>query len=246
MNNNSLPLVMYGAGKRAVKEIDRVTRNGWKPICFCDADVKKQNKVYLGLPVYSLEQIQEKYGKFYLYVTPDIDIRYEIFDYLLERGISKDRIVNYDENKTLWAQVNGIISPHQFLLCSKALSEWPNAETLGNLILSIPELQGDNSNLEDIRMIACGSIAQNFLDTLLDDLNSDSLYKTCDVCLDYLHAISIKVKSGIDQEFLCSLLSKICVCCFPERDAQVVFVWMLFSEDIRFSQLSRTVAKELV
>ncbi|WP_312562890.1 methyltransferase domain-containing protein [Anaerospora sp.] len=94
-------LILYGAGKNAVKEIEKVRKDGYLPICFCDADATKQGSVYLGLPVRSLAEVKVKYRDFFLWVTLADENKYDVFDYLIHQGIQRDQIVNYEVNKLL-------------------------------------------------------------------------------------------------------------------------------------------------
>jgi len=100
MNINHLPVVLYGAGKKAVQEMEIVKNMGLTPVCFCDTDTTKQGDMYLGLPVLSFEQIKKEYRKFDIYVTPELPtVKHEIFDYLLQQGIARESIINCNEER---------------------------------------------------------------------------------------------------------------------------------------------------
>ncbi|SCM83667.1 putative Radical SAM domain protein [uncultured Sporomusa sp.] len=90
-------LILYGAGKNAVKELENVRKAGYSPVSFCDADPDKQGTNYLGLPVNSLETIKEAYGDFFLWVTLASENKYNAFDYLIRQGIWTEQILNYEE-----------------------------------------------------------------------------------------------------------------------------------------------------
>lgn len=94
--NHDLPLALYGAGKNAAIEKAAVEKSGYDPVCFIDADVSKQGCEYLGLPVLSLNEAKRKYGQFNLHVTVGISARFDIFEYLLQQGIQKEKILNYE------------------------------------------------------------------------------------------------------------------------------------------------------
>ena len=98
MKNSSLPLILYGAGQNAIKELELIRSNGMSPLCFCDSDAKKQGTIYLGLPVISLEQTIKKYKDFEVYLTPSLTIiKREIIDNLTKHGIKIERIINCEE-----------------------------------------------------------------------------------------------------------------------------------------------------
>jgi len=95
INNNDLPLVLYGAGRRAPLGVSIMKNFGLSPICICDADTDKQDTEYLGLPVLSIAEAFKRYGKFNVFVTVGNELKYSAFDSLLEYGIDKNRILNY-------------------------------------------------------------------------------------------------------------------------------------------------------
>lgn len=102
MTNYDLPLVLYGAGRNAKKGLENVKKSNFATshavMCFCDKDKNKQGTLCLGLPVFNLEQVREKYGNYFnLYITTDTPIRYEIQEELVGVGVDKDRILNYEK-----------------------------------------------------------------------------------------------------------------------------------------------------
>jgi FkbM family methyltransferase len=56
------PVVLFGAGELAWCYLAYLRQDGIEPECFCDNDLVKQGTVYLGLPVYSYEGLEEKWG----------------------------------------------------------------------------------------------------------------------------------------------------------------------------------------
>ena len=99
MKNDNLPLVLYGAGNNAKKEkiVDKLSE--LNPVCFCDVDKEKQGSPYLGLPVFSLKEIREKYGNaFLLYLTMGQPLKSYVTDFLLANGIDKEQITNYEDD----------------------------------------------------------------------------------------------------------------------------------------------------
>lgn len=106
-NSDVLPLVLYGAGNKAVEDINIIRNEGINPVCFCDTDISRQGTVYLDLPVISLEQAKKIYGDFNIFVTPLLK-KQEIFDYLLKYEVKKERILNYSE----WYQGCSLLEAH--------------------------------------------------------------------------------------------------------------------------------------
>lgn len=92
---HGLPIVLYGAGRRAATSIQFLAANGISPVCFCDSDSERWNSRYLELPVMSIEQAREQYGDFYVYITTDFPVAREIFQQLLDENIlPPGRILN--------------------------------------------------------------------------------------------------------------------------------------------------------
>jgi len=119
MDNKNLPLVLYGAGKKSVKDIEDMRNNGIYPICFCDKDSTKQGNIYMGLPVLNIEQIKEKYGEFDIFVTPQSkEIKREIYEFLWKQGINTRNIINCEEEKYVGC---AFLESHMALLQTPAL-----------------------------------------------------------------------------------------------------------------------------
>ena len=92
------PLVLYGAGRNAETEKATLEESGEKCfVCFIDADAQKQGTEFLGLPIFSLDEAMAKYGKFNIYVTVAKPLRFEIFAQLMQQGIARENILNYEE-----------------------------------------------------------------------------------------------------------------------------------------------------
>ena len=62
VKKNPKPLMLFGAGAVAVFTLQYIRNNGVEPVCFCDNGKEKQDKDYLGLPVYSYNAFKDKYG----------------------------------------------------------------------------------------------------------------------------------------------------------------------------------------
>ena len=61
--NNNTPnnqIVFFGAGQYAANVFNELNEK-YLPIAFGDNDYKKKDTYYLGLPIYSLNEIEEKF-----------------------------------------------------------------------------------------------------------------------------------------------------------------------------------------
>lgn len=63
-------LVIYGAGFQGLLAVHLLSKQGIKVLCFCDRNVKKQGTTYYGLPVYSPEEMKQRYPEAVPIVTP--------------------------------------------------------------------------------------------------------------------------------------------------------------------------------
>ena len=88
-------IALYGAGRMAAFGKYRVEAQGYEPVCFIDVDESKQGRQLAGLPVISIEDAHRDFGEILLYITPDD--KYKIMDYLIQRGISEKRILNFEK-----------------------------------------------------------------------------------------------------------------------------------------------------
>jgi pyruvate-formate lyase-activating enzyme len=119
--NNNMTIILYGAGRAAENELNAVKESGGNPVCFVDTDVDKQGNYHLGLPVISLVDAKEKYGEFNVHVTIAFPARLEVFEYLIQQGISKQRILNYVEYYRGCHQIESalLVSDIALWFCSK-------------------------------------------------------------------------------------------------------------------------------
>ena len=65
-------LVIYGAGFQGLLTAYLLDQQGIKVLCFGDQDIKKQGTTYYGLPVYSPEEMKQKYPDAVPIVTSSI------------------------------------------------------------------------------------------------------------------------------------------------------------------------------
>ncbi|MDR2580215.1 MAG: hypothetical protein LBC85_04395, partial [Fibromonadaceae bacterium] len=126
MIKTDLPLVLYGAGKRASAELDFVKKQGMNPVCFCDADITKHNTMLYELPIVSLEQAKNKYGEFEVFITLNFATRDEIIQYLLEQGIEKKRIINgpWKHYESYLLLESDLILAHAYVISYHQIKGW--------------------------------------------------------------------------------------------------------------------------
>jgi hypothetical protein len=91
-------VVFYGAGGNAeIKHKFTLSRIGERQaVAFCDRDPYKQGKSFIGLPVMSFADAEKQFGDFDVYVTANKRNAPSIIGFLLENGVSPERIVNYE------------------------------------------------------------------------------------------------------------------------------------------------------
>lgn len=93
-------VLFYGAGQHGAmlyRHAARKSASYGEPAAFIDRDVYKQGHDFFGLPVISWTDAQKQYGNdFYIYVTGNEKAAPEIMGFLLEEGVSPDRIINYE------------------------------------------------------------------------------------------------------------------------------------------------------
>jgi len=95
MNKN--PVIFYGAGAHALMTFKRCSTeiSPRKVVAFCDRDTSKYSKKLLGLPIMSLESAKCLYSDFNIYITANEFHAPAIIAFLLENGVSEERIINH-------------------------------------------------------------------------------------------------------------------------------------------------------
>lgn len=89
---------IYGAGDRAELGKNHVINLGYNPVGYIDKDINKQNRELHGLDVMSFDEARNMINsESYIYVSPLEPIKYEIIKELVENGISKDLIINFED-----------------------------------------------------------------------------------------------------------------------------------------------------
>lgn len=93
-------VLFYGAGQHAAiiyRHACKKSASYGEPTAFIDRDIYKQGHDLFGLPVISWEEAQQRYGDdFYIYVTGNEKAAPQIIGFLLESGVTQDRIINYE------------------------------------------------------------------------------------------------------------------------------------------------------
>jgi molybdenum cofactor biosynthesis enzyme MoaA len=90
------PVIFYGAGCHAYFVFDNLNKE-YSPVAFCDGNKEKWGTVFMGLPVYSLEDIKLMYPDCMFYITATTDNKYNIINTLMENDIPPSCIINYEE-----------------------------------------------------------------------------------------------------------------------------------------------------
>lgn len=184
----SRKVVFYGAGEHAQltykRTKDRIGNR--EPIAFCDRDAEKQGKQFLGLPVMSFEAAQEQFADFDIYITANERNAPNIIGFLLEIGVDKERILNYEPvEKRLGCAFEGTLLAHfvgehiSFLTCDYISQAGENRER-NEIFIPIHEF---NSNTMQDAFVDLGIIAQQ-----------DHTYKSCESCKFYKQQYYFKNK----------------------------------------------------
>jgi len=94
-----MKVIFYGAGPYLARNLHRLTRLGYEPVCVCDADDSKWNKPFCGHPALKVLPLDEALGKFpdyQLYVTVDSIALGAVLHYLTANGlVPPERIINW-------------------------------------------------------------------------------------------------------------------------------------------------------
>lgn len=94
-----MKVIFYGAGAYLARNFKRLCNSGYDPVCACDVDNTKHNKLFhgnLGLKVLSLKDAIRKYPGAKIYVTVDENKFGEVLNYLINiEEIPEVQIINY-------------------------------------------------------------------------------------------------------------------------------------------------------
>lgn len=94
------PLVLYGAGLNMLAGYKKFAVEGRLPKCICDSDPAKacQTKSFgdTTLEILPIQEVLSRYPDAEFYITPNPPGKFEIIAGLLESGIGKERIINYE------------------------------------------------------------------------------------------------------------------------------------------------------
>jgi len=166
------PLVLYGAGERGAVKLKESREKGYNPVCFCDGDINKQGKQYLGLPVLNLEQAKAAYSNFQILVTPNPPIYYEIIEYLIVNGVKSEQIIDYMNSEHHY--IKSCVSLENYMIVAD--EELQYCCGLGNLRNPPPRIKLSNENIE--------KSIEKFIDyrgKLINDINSgkDTICSGC-------------------------------------------------------------------
>jgi sulfatase maturation enzyme AslB (radical SAM superfamily) len=96
------PLIFYGAGQYARENLSRLISEGLNPVCFCDVDINKHYKRFVGIKceenyeILPLNEAIQRYPNYLIYITLSIDKLRKITDWLIKQGIPIERIKYID------------------------------------------------------------------------------------------------------------------------------------------------------
>jgi sulfatase maturation enzyme AslB (radical SAM superfamily) len=114
------PVVFWGAGNYAMTIFDGLYEE-YKPVCFGDSARHKHGTVFLGLPVYSFEQIEQRYPGCLFFVACNETVKYDVINSLAERGVTAERVINFEKEKKYkscpWLESYLLLSPAGLCYC---------------------------------------------------------------------------------------------------------------------------------
>ncbi|MCL2839580.1 MAG: radical SAM protein [Defluviitaleaceae bacterium] len=96
------PLVLYGAGGNLTKAYKKFAEEGRLPVCICDSNASKIDTTicidgkFPPLKILQLDNIGKLYQNAEFFVTPKPPARFEIMQNLIDSGIPKEKIINYE------------------------------------------------------------------------------------------------------------------------------------------------------
>jgi hypothetical protein len=96
--------IFYGVGHNAWFNIKKWLAEGYSPVCFVDINEKKRQSKFIvdtsrgniSYDILSLEEAISKYPDYEIYPTHSQSYLFEIYNYLIEWGIPKERIKLFD------------------------------------------------------------------------------------------------------------------------------------------------------
>lgn len=172
MYSENKSVVFYGAGTWA-NLISKEVRQKYAPVAFCDSDEVKCGNTLFGLPIISLKDVLDKYPDCLFYVTSSEIVKFDIFNTLIQKGISPQRILNYEKSKKY---VSCRFLESYMLFDQNRRIQFCCSDFGRN---SSPTISIGNSNEQTL---------QNFIDVrdkLIGELNNPSLYakSNCNSCM---------------------------------------------------------------
>lgn len=90
-----LPVVLYGAGRRAASVLRMLRDLGVEPVCFCDANPKLWGSRIESLPVMGPEAVKKSYPDFLLYLAVGEGLLLTLSHELSRSFCPEDRILNF-------------------------------------------------------------------------------------------------------------------------------------------------------
>jgi wyosine [tRNA(Phe)-imidazoG37] synthetase (radical SAM superfamily) len=164
------PVVFYGAGNYACLIFNKLNEK-YSPVAFCDSSKLKQGTVVMGLFVYSLDEILNKYPDCLFFITVNEIFKSDVMSILIQNGIQHERIINYEKTRKYiscsFLETRVIHSDNIFNFCC--------ADVMGKK--KAPSGKIGKNNEETLLNII------NTRDKLIDDLNNPAASLSSHPCV---------------------------------------------------------------
>jgi pyruvate-formate lyase-activating enzyme len=97
-------VVFFGAGQYATAVFEALNKK-YAPVAYGDNDKNKQGTRFMGLPVLSLEQAEDRHPNCRFFITVGSQAKPYLMESLVAKGVDRSRIINfeeYDRHKSCW------------------------------------------------------------------------------------------------------------------------------------------------
>ncbi len=241
-------IIVFGAGQRGGRVAKEALEHGLSILYFMDNNSADQKKMGIDVLRPDDDRLATHKNTPVFISIADEDAREAVKSQCKSLGFS--RLASTPWEYTRYYPVTGQYAADgekvAYEILRRHISTLPDAETLGDALLSLLTLDDDSggeADWEAVRDSACGDKARTFLHVLSDGLAKGTLNKACGACMDYIHSLSrgnvchraldvrMAYRSRVDTYIAQALLGKLCMTCFAgSADAQIAFLLMLVSE----------------
>lgn len=111
-------MIFYGAGQNARRHLDEWKTKGCIPVCFADADIRKQHTFFDGIEILPILEAINKYPDYEMICTQAPFALEEVRQYLLALGIPEERIRFMEEPLPLSAACQDDLYPRLYRIYS--------------------------------------------------------------------------------------------------------------------------------